>query len=87
MSVYVLDLSNAVHEGRVSWLLIPNHNEIPDAPDEAIFYSLVEGRGELMMFGGIRGDVRSIQRNTVALPQHSVSGDVHFLTFTDVRIY
>jgi len=79
MCVHVLDISQAVESGQVTWLPIQGIN-LNNSPDEATFYSLVEGRGELMMFGGIHGDARNLQRGTTLQPQ-AVSSDVHFLSF------
>jgi len=80
MCVHVLDISTAVDSHRVTWLSI-RAADLTDAPDEATFYSLVEGRGELMMFGGIRGDARSLQRGCTTLQPQAVSSDVCFLSF------
>jgi len=81
MCVHVLDISQAVESGRVAWLPVQGLR-LTDSPDEATFYSLVEGRGELMMFGGIRGDARNLQRGcTTTLQPQAVSADVNFLSF------
>ena len=85
MSVHVLDTSEAVELGRVTWLPIQG-NDLEGAPDEAIFYSLVEGRGELMMFGGIRGDARSLQRGSTTTQHNIVLNNVHLLSFYGDRI-
>ena len=81
MCVHVIDISQAVELGRVTWLPIRGVN-LTNSPDEATFYSLVEGRGELMMFGGIRGDARNLQRGSSTLQPQAVSSDVNFLSFT-----
>jgi len=80
MCVHVLDISEAVESGRVSWLPIRGVS-LTGSPDEATFYSLVAGRGELMMFGGIRGDARNLQRGSTTLQPQAVSSDVNFLSF------
>ena len=80
MCVHVLDISDAVDSHEVSWLPIRG-TDLTGSPDEATFYSLVEGRGELMMFGGIRGDARSLQRGSMTLQPQAVSSDVNFLSF------
>ena len=47
-------------------------------PEETMFYSLVEGRGELIMFGGIQGDVMNMQR---AMSQSkNVTSAVYYLS-------
>jgi F-box protein 42 len=85
MCVYVLDLTEAIETGRVAWLPVKGA-DLAGAPDEAIFYSLVEGRGELMMFGGIRGDARSLQRGSSSEKRQIVLNDVHFLSFCGANI-
>jgi F-box protein 42 len=85
MCIYVLDLSEAAEAGRVTWLSVKGA-DLAGAPDEAIFYSLVEGRGELMMFGGIRGDARSLQRGNTSEKRQTVLNDVHFLSFCGANI-
>jgi len=81
MAVHVLDVSQAVDSGQVEWLPVQGAGLL-DSPDEATFYTLVHGRGELMMFGGIRGDARNLQRgSTTTLQPQAVSSDVHFLSF------
>jgi len=80
MCVHVLDISQAAELGQVTWLRIRGTN-LTDSPDEATFYSLVKCRGELMMFGGIRGDARNLQRGSTTLQPQAVSSDVNFLSF------
>ena len=86
MSVYVLDFSQALESGSVTWLPVQG-TDLPGAPEETIFYSLVEGRGELVMFGGIRGDARNLQRGNTPNQQKAVSNDVLFLSFVGSKIH
>lgn len=86
MAVYVLDLSEAIDVGRVTWLPVQGV-DLPGAPTEAIFYSLVEGRGELMMFGGIKGDSRNLQRGSSTAKLQQVLNRVNFLSFSGARIH
>ncbi|XP_076451876.1 uncharacterized protein LOC143287640 [Babylonia areolata] len=61
MVLHVLDLSRVVSTRTAAWL--PTRDTpIPGAPEETIFFSLVEGRGELVLFGGIRRDQNPMQR-------------------------
>ncbi|XP_070207783.1 F-box only protein 42-like [Littorina saxatilis] len=61
MVLHVLDFSEVVASGTATWL--PTRETItPGAPEETIFYSLVEGRGELVLFGGIQHDQNPMQR-------------------------
>ena len=78
MYIHTLDLSEALTDGLVSWQQIREETCI-NAPEETIFYSLVEGRGELVLFGGIQGDLHSMQRGLTLKPQ-AVSDDVYYLT-------
>ena len=80
MYMHVLDISAAVSGRCVTWIpLNPNCDD--NAPEETIFYSLIEGRGELIMFGGIQTstDLGSMQRG-LDVKQQTVSNSVHFLT-------
>lgn len=85
MCVHVLDISRATDARQVTWLPVRGVN-LPCSPTEATFYSLVEGRGELMMFGGIRGDARNLQRGSSTLQPQAVSSDVNFLSFAPKHV-
>lgn len=77
MQLHVLDISNVV-QGQVTWQ--PIHETFSlDAPDETTFYSLVEGRGELIMFGGIQRDIQSMLRG-VDLRSNLVSNILYILS-------
>eukprot|EP00092_Neocalanus_flemingeri_P014613 GFUD01015764.1.p1 GENE.GFUD01015764.1~~GFUD01015764.1.p1 ORF type:complete len:698 (+),score=94.25 GFUD01015764.1:142-2235(+) len=56
MTTYILDISNCKTEHYVTWLPLPPGSSIR-APQESILYSLVLGRTELIMFGGLQKDV------------------------------
>ena len=76
MYVHCLDLSQVAATRTATWLPLTDYG-VQNAPDETLFYSLVEGRGELIMFGGIQTDVNNMRR-----PIHSghvVSNMVYFL--------
>lgn len=77
MHLHVLDIAEVV-QGHVTWRPIDESFSI-DAPDETIFYSLSEGRGELIMFGGIQRDIQSMQRG-VDLKSHLVSNILYILS-------
>jgi hypothetical protein len=77
MFVHVLDISRAVTDLTVTWLPVAEHSGL-GAPEETIFYSLVEGRGELVMFGGIQTDLNGMQRGLNVNLQF-VSNETHFL--------
>ena len=56
MTTHILDISQAISHHRVTWLPV-SPLVSPEAPQESILYSLVMGRTELIMFGGLQKDV------------------------------
>ena len=56
MTTHTLDISRAISEHYVSWLPTAPASSV-EAPQESILYSLVVGRAELVMFGGLQKDV------------------------------
>ena len=57
MALSVLDISKALSDRVVTWLPpspLPPDSEVPQ---ECILYSLVRGRTELIMFGGLMKDI------------------------------
>merc|ERR1719391_1955134 len=56
LTSHLLDISQAVDGHWVEWLTLP-HTSLPNAPQESILYTLVLGRTELIMFGGLQKDV------------------------------
>ena len=77
MYIHVLDVSRAVSDFTVTWMPIADQPGY-GAPEETIFYSLVEGRGELIMFGGIQTDLNGMQRGLNVNLQF-VSNETHFI--------
>lgn len=77
MCLYVLDINTAVSDGYVTWRMI--RKQSPSAPEEIILYSLVLGKGELIMFGGIQKDLNSRQQEGETVPE-VVSNSLHFMT-------
>lgn len=76
MCMYVLDISTAL-EGYVTWRTLKNQSL--SAPEEIILYSLVLGKGELIMFGGIQKDLNSQLQDDNTVPE-IVSNCLHFMT-------
>ncbi len=78
LGMHVLDLSLALEDEHVlTWLeVMPLEGH---APEETILYTLVKGRAELIMFGGIQKDVSAM---TARQPQtiESVSNSLYFLS-------
>lgn len=77
MYMHVLDISKAISHGTVQWQPL-NDEFMGIPPEETIFYSLVCGRGELIMFGGIQTDLNNMQRG-INVTQQVVSNAVHFI--------
>ncbi|CAL1301077.1 unnamed protein product [Larinioides sclopetarius] len=76
MCLYVLDIST-VFDGFVTWRAVKNQS--PSAPEEIILYSLVLGKGEVIMFGGIQKDLNSSEQEGETVPE-IVSNSLHFMT-------
>ncbi|CAN7986194.1 unnamed protein product [Ixodes hexagonus] len=81
MRLYVLDVRRASREARASWLPLQPHGGggATSMVEEVILYSLVLGRGELVLFGGIQKDVANRQEDTDAMSE-VVSSSLHFIT-------
>ncbi|XP_075745223.1 uncharacterized protein LOC142803644 [Rhipicephalus microplus] len=82
MRLYVLDVSQVAQAGKASWLpLLPQAaaTSSSSAVEEVILYSLVLGRGELILFGGIQKDLASKQEDTDGTSE-VVSSSLHFIT-------
>lgn len=78
MVLHVLDISNVLETKTVSWQKLSFDN-LHEAPEETIFYSLVEGRGELLMFGGIERDIHSLKWD-YGFKAHTVNNSLHVLS-------
>lgn len=81
LAMYVLDISRAMSdEHLVEWLPFRSNASL-SAPEETILYTLVAGRSELIMFGGIQKDVSTIASGrNAATDNETVFNDVYFLT-------
>jgi F-box protein 42 len=79
MSMFVLDISKAVSDNVVEWLQFFSNNSL-ETPEVAILYSLVAGRGELIMFGGLQKDVAMMRNQAAANENDSVTNALYFLT-------
>lgn len=79
LGIYVLDLSHALDkEPYVTWLPVKKDCVFTEGPEETILYTLVEGKSELIMFGGIQKDPSSLACTTNLSNQ--VSNSLHFIT-------
>lgn len=77
MMIHVLNISDVVKTKTVSWQPL-RYSDSAEMPEETIFYTLVEGRGELILFGGINKDIQSIQRG-FGIKSHLVTNRLYFL--------
>lgn len=76
LGMYVLDISQVLSDDPVARWLSPKN--VKNGPEETILYSLVEGKSELIMFGGIQKDA-----NSVGWPMNmssQISNSLHFIT-------
>ncbi|XP_076321536.1 F-box only protein 42-like isoform X2 [Tachypleus tridentatus] len=78
MCIYVLDIGEATEKRSVSWVPFPTESPMSFGPEEMILFSLVLGRGELIMFGGIQKDLVSKRQEGEAVPD-VVSNSLHFI--------
>lgn len=79
LGIYVLDLSHVLDdEPYVTWLPVKNDGVLSEGPEETILYSLVEGKSELIMFGGIQNDASSLAYTTNL--KNQVCNSLHFIT-------
>lgn len=79
LGMYVLDISHALDEKPyVSWLPLKNNGILSQGPEETVLYTLVQGKAELIMFGGIQKDPASLVCTTNLSNQ--VSNSLHFIT-------
>lgn len=76
LGMYVLDISQVLSDEPVAKWLPPKN--VKNGPEETRLYSLVEGKSELIMFGGIQKDA-----NPVGWPMNmssQISNSLHFIT-------
>lgn len=76
LGIYVLDISRALDSKPiVTWL--PPKN-LDNGPEETILYTLLEGKSELVMFGGVRKDATSLSFPTNI--NNQISNSLHFIS-------
>lgn len=83
MAMFVLDITHVLSEDCYVMWLAPKESHLPcGAPEEMILYTLVAGKGELIMFGGIQKDATSIanQAQQSSHASNTVSNSLHFIT-------
>lgn len=78
LSIFVLDITNVLCDECVaSWIPLKHNNQ--SGPDERILYSLVAGRGELIVFGGISKERATSLQNHPDMDESEVYNDLHFI--------
>lgn len=76
LALHVLDISTVLSNNSyssVSWMP-PQKEEVEGAPEEVIMYSLVHGKGELIMFGGLYCNC-----NNSCMLSKQFSNSLHFI--------
>lgn len=76
LTVYVLDLSRVLNEKTAVWNV---SEENFDAPEDTMLYTLVKGRGELILFGGMRNNSTYCQGLDVAPLSHTITNETYIL--------
>ena len=88
MTTFILDISTSISEHYVTWLpIIPL--SFSEAPQESILYSLVQGRTELIMFGGLQKDVTTTGSGNTGRAHNnseSVSNCLYYLNPPQITI-
>lgn len=79
LGMYVLDVSHVLDENPyISWMPLKNDGVSTHGPDETMLYTLVGGKSELIMFGGIQKDANQLSCTSDMSSQ--VTNSVHFIT-------
>ena len=78
MTTYLLDISNCISDHYVTWVSLPASSSLT-APQESILYSLVLGRTELVMFGGLQKDVSQGTGGGQKNSSETVSNSLYYL--------
>ncbi|KAK3099498.1 hypothetical protein FSP39_005360 [Pinctada imbricata] len=78
MLLHVLDISEVTTSGVARWRPVVENTSL-NAAEETVFYSLVQGRGELILFGGVQKDIQSMQRGMDPKP-HVVRNNLYILS-------
>lgn len=83
MTMFVLDITHVLSDDcYTEWLPQKNSKSLNGEPEEKILYTLIAGKGELIMFGGIQKDATSItsQAQLSSSVTNTVSNSLHFVT-------
>ena len=85
MTTFILDISTSISDHYVTWLPITPLS-FSEAPQESILYSLVQGRTELIMFGGLQKDVSTGGTGRAHNSSESVSNCLYYLNPPQITI-
>lgn len=83
MTMFVLDITHVLSDDcYTEWLPQKTCKLLNGEPEEKILYTLIAGKGELIMFGGIQKDATSItsQAQLSSSVTNTVSNSLHFVT-------
>jgi len=83
MTMFVLDITHVLSDDcYTEWLPQKTCKSLNGEPEEKILYTLIAGKGELIMFGGIQKDATSItsQAQLSSSVTNTVSNSLHFVT-------
>lgn len=92
LGMYVLDISQALADDPyATWLPWKSTELSSYGPEETILYTLVPGKGELIMFGGIQKDGNVLNclnclSNCISNVSNQVSNSLHFITAPRMQI-
>ncbi|XP_055380797.1 uncharacterized protein LOC129611610 [Condylostylus longicornis] len=75
LGMFVCDISNILNSNDpfLEWLEYKNYGILSGAPERLIFASMIPGKNELILFGGV-------QKESLCSKQHKVSNLIHFLS-------
>lgn len=82
LGAYVLDISQVLSDNPVATWLPPKN--LKNGPEETILYTLVEGKSELIMFGGIKKEANSLGFSTNLSNQ--ISNSLYFIKAPSYKI-
>ena len=88
MNTHILDISEAISDHVVTWLPVNPAGSV-NGPQESILYSLVLGRTELIMFGGLQKDVTTTASGNTGRAHNnseSVSNCLYYLNPPQITI-
>lgn len=79
MSTCTLDISQALINHSVQWLPPSDSLANVNSPEEAVLYSIVHGRGEVIVFGGVQKFLATQGTTNTPGGPNIVSNAVYFI--------